>query len=74
MLQNPLSGGMPESDATAIRKTAKVSFSLSLIPPISLMYFEWAEWMRTPAIRKSAALKTAWLISWKSPAESPCAK
>ena len=62
---------MPEREAAAIRKTAKVSFILSFTPPMSLTYLEPVTWMRTPAIMKRAALKMAWLMSWKSPAERP---
>lgn len=74
LLQKPLKGGMPEREAAAIRKTAKVTFNLSLRPPISLMYFDPVAWMRTPAIMKRAALKIAWLSNWKSAAESPWVK
>jgi hypothetical protein len=72
--QNPLRGGMPERAAAAMKKTENVIFSLSFSPPISLMYFVPVRWMRNPAIRKRAALKMAWLISWNKPADSPSAK
>jgi hypothetical protein len=42
LLQKPLNGGIPERDATAMRKAANVSFILFLMPPMSLMYFESA--------------------------------
>ena len=71
MLQNPLSGGMPEREAAAMRKTAKVSLILSFSPPMPLMYLVPVTWMRTPAAMKRHALKMAWLMSWKRPAERP---
>ena len=40
MLQKPLKGGMPESEATAIRKAANVIFILVRKPPMSVMYFD----------------------------------
>src|ERR1700733_3980096 len=74
LLQNPLKGGMPEREAAAMRKTAKVSLILSLRPPMRFTYLVPVTWMRTPAAMKRHALKMAWLMSWKRLAESPWAK
>src|SRR5207245_4838163 len=74
LLQGRLSGGMPEREATATKKTTNVILRSPRMPPMSLMYFEWAVWMSTPAAMKRAALKIAWLMRWKRLAESPCVK
>ncbi len=68
MLKNPENGMTPASASEPMRNVAHVTGMCRRSPPISRMSCVLAEWMMTPAPRKSSDLKNACVTRWKSAA------
>ena len=65
--KKPANGGTPAKATVPTMKTQKVTGIGSRRPPISLMSFEWTEWITDPAARNSRALKNACVNRWNRP-------
>ena len=70
MLKKPASGGIPAIARVATSMVPCVHGSLRASPPMRRRSCSSeSAWITEPAPRKSSALKKAWVIRWKIPAE-----